>query len=74
MLSCSPFHSYILSLNNDKINNMFTADERREIEEASSKNELLRALPKPLGDILMELSGKVNKIVIVLYYFTNFPC
>lgn len=54
----SPSHSFILDIAGDMWNDVFTEEERREIEEKAEAEEF-QELPKDIMNCLKKLDGKV---------------
>ncbi|KAL4213251.1 hypothetical protein CU097_009074 [Rhizopus azygosporus] len=63
-----PFHSYILHINDSKLVDMFKPEEIEEIEKESGKADLMKALPEPLANMLMNLNGKANSNSLFYLY------
>ncbi|CAO3659513.1 unnamed protein product [Rhizopus microsporus] len=68
-----PFHSYILHINDSKLVDMFKPEEIEEIEKESGKADLMKALPEPLANMLMNLNGK-NDFDSIDKAFQNISC
>lgn len=55
----SPYHSYIISLNDDDLS-MFDKEDIVEIKSCGVKDDIDKPLNQKLFDILTNLQGKVN--------------